>query len=104
MSSQCVNCNLQNSTSQYATNGNEAGGNTILAPRRRYNPAATLNSGTNAGTSNVVNKIVNVSQVNASTDTSVASKSMTQKSNIATLQNIEKVIDVASEVIVVVDT
>lgn len=104
MSSQCVNCNLQNSTSQYATNGNEAGGNTILAPRRRYNPAATFNSGSNAGTSNVVNKIVNVSQQNASTDTSVASKSMSQKSNIATLQNIEKVIDVASEVIAVVDT
>jgi len=32
MSTQCVNCNLQNSSSQYAINGNEAGANNILHP------------------------------------------------------------------------
>lgn len=104
MSSQCVNCNLQNSTSQYAINGNENGGNNILPPRRRYNPIATFNSGTSMGTSNVVNKIINVSQQNASSDSSAQSKSMSSKSNLATLQSIQKVIDVASDVIVVTDT
>lgn len=104
MSSQCVNCNLQNSTSQYAINGNEGGGNNIQPPRRRYNPVATFSSGTSMGTSNVVNKIINVSQQNASTDSSSQTKSMSNKSNLATLQSIQKVIDVASDVIVVTDT
>jgi C1A family cysteine protease len=104
MSTQCVNCNLQNSSSQYAINGNEGGGNTIQPPRRRYNPVASFSSGSSMGTSNVVNKIINVSQQNASTDSSSQSKSMSSKSNLATLQSIQKVIDVASEVIVVTDT
>lgn len=104
MSTQCVNCNLQNSTSQYAISGNEGGGNNIQPPRRRYNPVATFSSGTSMGTSNVVNKIINVSQQNASTDSSSQTKSMSSKSNLATLQSIQKVIDVASEVIVVTDT
>lgn len=104
MSSQCVNCNLQNSTSQYALNGGVDTGNTILPPRRRYNPIATFNSGSNSGTSNVVNKIINVSQQNASSDSSGSSRSMSSKSNLATLQSIQKVIDVASDVIVVTDT
>ena len=104
MSTQCVNCNLQNSTSQYAINGNEGGGNNIQPPRRRYNPVATFSSGTSMGTSNVVNKILNVSQQNASSDSSSQSKSMSNKSNLATLQSIQKVIDVASDVIVVTDT
>ena len=56
------------------------------------------------GTSNVVNKIINVSQQNASSDSSAQSKSMSSKSNLATLQSIQKVIDVASDVIVVTDT
>jgi C1A family cysteine protease len=103
MSSQCVNCNIQNSSSQYALNGSDNSGNTILPPRRRYNPIATFTSGSNAGTSNVVNKIVNVSQQNASSDSS-SSRGMSSKSNLATLQSIQKVIDVASDVIVVTDT
>jgi hypothetical protein len=56
------------------------------------------------GTSNVVNKIINVSQQNASSDSSAQAKSMSSKSNLATLQSIQKVIDVASDVIVVTDT
>ena len=58
MSNQCVNCNLQNSSSQYASNDNP-NDSTIQPPRRRYNPVASLSSGVNSGTSNVVNKIVN---------------------------------------------
>lgn len=104
MSTNCVNCNIQNSTSQYANNGSGSEGNTILPPRRRYNPVATFSSGTNSGTSNVVNKIVNVSSQTASSDSSMSSKSQSSKSNLATLQSIQKVIDVASEVIVVTDT
>ena len=105
MSSQCVNCNIQNSSSQYAISGNGDSGNTILAPRRRYNPIASFSAGTNnAGTSNVVNKIVNVTQQNAMSDSSMSSKSQSSKSNLATLQSIQKVIDVASDVIVVTDT
>ena len=104
MSSQCVNCNIQNSTSQYAANGSGGEGSNILPPRRRYNPVATFSSGSNAGTSNVVNKIVNVSQQSASSDSSAQAKSMSSKSNLATLQSIQNVIDVASDVIVVTDT
>ena len=104
MSTNCVNCNIQNSTSQYASNGSGGEGNTILPPRRRYNPVASFSSGTNTGTSNVVNKIVSVSNQSASSDSSSASKSQSSKSNLSTLQSIQKVIDVASDVIVVNDT
>lgn len=104
MSSQCVNCNLQNSTSQYAATNGGSDGPSILPPRRRYNPVASFSSGTSAGTSNVVNKIVNVSQQTAQSDSAMAGRSASSKSNLATLQNIQKVIDVASEVIVVTDT
>ena len=104
MSNQCVNCNLQNSTSQYAINGSDNGANTILPPRRRYNPVASFSSGTSSGTSNVVNKIVNVSSQTAQSDSAMSARSASAKSNLATLQNIQKVIDVASEVVVVTDT
>jgi len=104
MSSQCVNCNIQNSTSQYWTNDNANSGNAIQPPRRRYNPIATFSSGSNVGTSNVVNKIISVSQQNASSDSSASAKSQSSKSNLATLQSVQKVIDVSSEVIVVTDT
>lgn len=104
MSSQCVNCNIQNSTSQYGTNDNANSGNAIQPPRRRYNPIATFSSGSNVGTSNVVNKIISVSQQNASSDSSASAKSQSSKSNLATLQSVQKVIDVSSEVIVVTDT
>lgn len=104
MSNQCVNCNLQNSSSQYASTNGGSGEASILPPRRRYNPVASFSSGTSAGTSNVVNKIVNVSQQNAQSDSGMAGRTASSKSNLSTLQNIQKVIDVASEVIVVTDT
>lgn len=103
MSTECVNCNLQNSTSQYAVNGG-TNDTTIAAPRRRYNPIATFNSGVSSGTSNVVNKIVNVGTQSASSDASTKLFSQSSRSNVSTLQNIQKVLDVVSDVIVVVDT
>lgn len=104
MSNQCVNCNIQNSTSQYASANGGNDGASILPPRRRYNPVASFSSGTSSGTSNVVNKIVNVSQQTAQSDSAMGSRSASSKSNLTTLQNIQKVIDVASEVVVVSDT
>lgn len=102
MSSTCNNCNYQGSSSQYA---NLSGDNqaSIIPPRRRYNPGALIMSGSGSGTSSAISKVISVSSQTAQTDAGQTFKA-SSKANLATLQNIQKILDVASEVIQVVDT
>lgn len=102
MSNQCNNCNYQQSTSQYANVGGDSM-NSIIPPRRRYNPGALIMSGSGSGTSSAISKVISVGSQSAQTDSGTQFKA-SSKANLSTLQNIQKVIDVASEVIQVVDT
>lgn len=102
MSSQCNNCNYQQSTSQYANVGGDSNVS-IIPPRRRYNPGALVVTGSGAGTSTAISKVINVGSQSAQTDSGSQFKA-SSKANLTTLQNIQKIIDVAAEVIQVVDT
>jgi cathepsin B len=77
--SQCNNCNIQNSSSEYAGNG-DLSKNKIKPPRRRYNPGLTNKAG--------------------STGDSSVSKSLDKLKtlNISTLKAVEKVVSVDTQV------
>jgi len=92
----CVNCNLQNSNPSFSNSGLSTGILRIAPPPKRYNPGIP-NPVTGGGTSDVVNKIVNVasqSGVGSGETKTSASKASQQTANI-----LNKLLDVASEIV-----
>jgi cathepsin B len=94
--SACVNCNIQNSNPSFSNSGLSSGILRIAPPPRRYNPGIP-NPVSGGGTSDVVNKIVNVAS-----QTGVGSgetKTSANKSNQQTSNILSKILDVASEIV-----
>jgi len=94
--SACVNCNIQNSNPSFSNSGLSTGILRIAPPPKRYNPGLP-NPVTGGGTSDVVNKIINVaaqSSVGSGETKTTASKASQQTANI-----LSKILDVASEIV-----
>ena len=94
--SACVNCNIQNSNPSFSNSGTTTGILRIAPPPKRYNPGLP-NPVTTGGTSDVVNKVINVasqSSVGSGETKTTASKASQQTASI-----LSKILDVDSEIV-----
>lgn len=94
--SACTNCNIQNSNPSFSNSGLSSSILRIAPPAKRYNPGIP-NPVSGGGTSDVVNKIVNVSS--QSGVGSGETKSSASKANQQTANILNKLLDVASEIV-----
>jgi C1A family cysteine protease len=94
--SACVNCNIQNSNPSFSNSGTTTGILRIAPPPKRYNPGLP-NPVTGGGTSDVVNKIVNVAA--QSSVGSGETKTSANKASQQTASILSKILDVASEIV-----
>ena len=94
--SACTNCNIQNSNPSFSNSGLSSSILRIAPPPKRYNPGIP-NPVSGGGTSDVVNKIVNVSS--QSGVGSGETKSSASKANQQTANILNKLLDVSSEIV-----
>jgi cathepsin B len=98
MANQCNNCNIQNSNPSFSNSGNTFNRININPPPKRYNPGLPNPVTTGSETTDVVNKIINVSSQSAYGGDSIKNKSLS-KTNLQTADVLSKVLDVASEMV-----
>lgn len=97
--SSCSNCNIQNSNPSFNNSGNTFRRLNINPPPKRYNPGLPnpVSGGDSSETTNVVNKIVNVTAEYGYG--SGDSAKVSNKSNLQTAEVLSKVLDVDAEMV-----